>query len=58
MKKKLSDHDHDKYITSPEFNTLAAEVFTVRLAPANLVTKTDFETESLNKKLTGMRTIS
>ena len=22
---KLTDHDHDKYITNPEFNTLAAK---------------------------------
>ena len=22
--KKLTDHNHDKYITTPEFNTLAA----------------------------------
>ena len=25
--KKLNDHDHGKYITTPEFNTLAASVF-------------------------------
>ena len=24
---KLIDHNHDKYITTPEFNTLAADVF-------------------------------
>ena len=27
LKKKLTDHDHDKYITTPEFNNLAA-IFT------------------------------
>ena len=26
IKKKLADHDHDKYITNPEFNTLAANI--------------------------------
>ena len=43
IEKKLTDHNHDKYITTPEFNNLAAGVFTARLAQANLVTKTDFE---------------
>ena len=26
IEKKLTDHDHDKYITAPEFNTLAVDV--------------------------------
>ena len=39
IEKKLTGHDHDKYITTPEFNTLATNVFNARLAPANLVTK-------------------
>ena len=26
IKNKLTDHNHDKYITTPEFNTLAADV--------------------------------
>ena len=43
---KIIDHDHDKYITTPEFNTLAAMVFNARLTQANLVTKTDFDTKS------------
>ena len=42
IEKKLT-HNHDKYITTPEFNTLAASVFNARLAQANLVTKTDFD---------------
>ena len=33
------DHDHDKYITTPEFNTLAASVFNAIIAQANLVAK-------------------
>ena len=45
LKKKITDHNHDKYITTSEFNTLAARVFNARLAQANLVTKTDFDTE-------------
>ena len=24
IEKKITDHDHDKYITTPEFNTLAS----------------------------------
>ena len=27
LEKTLTDHNHDKYITTPEFNTLAASVF-------------------------------
>ena len=31
LKKKLTDHNHDRYITTPEFNTLAADVFNATL---------------------------
>ena len=50
--KKVTDHDHDKYITTSEVNKLAAENFAARLAQANLVTKTDFDAKlrSLNNK--------
>ena len=41
--KKLTDHDHKKYITTPEFNTLAADVSNARLAQVNLITKADFD---------------
>ena len=42
----------NKYINTPEFNKFTAEVFDVRLARANLITKTDFSTKliSLNQK--------
>ena len=36
---------NNKYITTPEFNTLAAAVFDARLRLANLVIKTDFDTK-------------
>ena len=51
--KKLTDHNHDKYITTPEFNTLAASVFNARLAQANLITKTEFDAKlsSFNRKI-------
>ena len=35
---------HAKYITTPEFNKLKEENFTTRLKQANLVNKTDFDT--------------
>ena len=58
LKKKLTDHNHDKYITTLEFNTLAADVFNARLAQANLITKTDFDAKlsSLNRKITQNKT--
>ena len=43
IENKLNNHDHDKYITTPEFNTLAADVFNARLLRANLVSKTIFD---------------
>ena len=54
LEKKLTDHNHDKNITTGKFNTLAASVFNARLAQANLITKTDFDTKlsSLNRKVT------
>ena len=58
MKKKLTDHDHGKYITTPEFNNLGARVFTARLAQVNLVTKTDFDDKikGLDEKITSNKT--
>ena len=54
IEKKLTDYNHDKYTTTPEFNTLAADVFNARLAQANSITKTDFDAKlsSLNRKIT------
>ena len=34
LEKKLTNHNHDKYITTPEFNKLTAENFSARLAQA------------------------
>ena len=52
--KKLAGHNHDKYITTPEFNTLAEDVFNRKLVQANLTTKTDFDAKlsSFNRKIT------
>ena len=44
LEKKLTDHNHDKYITTPEFNTLAADAFNTRSAKTNLIKKADFNT--------------
>ena len=41
IENKITNHSHDKYITTPEFNKLTAENFAVRLPKANLVTKID-----------------
>ena len=38
---KITDHNHDKYITNPEFNKLTAESFAARLKQANLASKSD-----------------
>ena len=43
IENKLNNHNHDKYITAPEFDILAADVFNARLARANLVEKTEFD---------------
>ena len=37
LKKKLTYHNHGKYITTPEFNTLAPNIFNARLAQANII---------------------
>ena len=39
--KKITDYDHDKYITTQEFYKLTSENFAVRLAQANLSSKND-----------------
>ena len=42
---KINNHNHDEYITNPEFNTLTTENFQARLKQANLISKTDLVTE-------------
>ena len=62
IEKKITDHDHDEYITTQEFNKLIAEKFAARLAQANLASKNyiavlvkmtgfDNKLKKLNKKL-------
>ena len=51
IENKVNDHNHDKYITTTEFNTMAAVVFKARLAAqTDLIRKTDFDS-----KLKGIR---
>ena len=53
IENKLNNRNRDKYITTPEFNTLGANVFNARLSRANLLTKTIFNNtgSSLNTKI-------
>ena len=53
IENKLNNHNHGKYITNPELNTLAADVFNAKLARANLVVKTNFDNtiSSLDSKI-------
>ena len=58
IENKPNNHNHDKYIITPEFNTLAADVFNAKLAQANLVTKTNFDNNvsSINNKIAANKT--
>ena len=42
---KIINHNYDKYITTPEFNRLTAQIFQGRLKQSNLITKRDLDTE-------------
>ena len=54
----LNNHNHNKYVATSEFITLAATFFNARLAQANLITKTDFDAKlsSLNRNITANKT--
>ena len=41
IEKKIKGRDHDKYITTPEFNKLTSENFAARLRQENLASKSD-----------------
>ena len=61
LKKKVSNHNHDKYIITSEFNfaKLTTENFAARLTQANLVIKKDFDAQLVifNKKINSNKTI-
>ena len=48
IEKKITDHNHDKEITTPKFNKLIAENFATTLAQAKLANKHD--TANFEKK--------
>ena len=54
IEKSITVHDHDKYITTPEFNKLTAENLDARLGQANLPSKSDIVNfvKNLSKKIT------
>ena len=56
--KKVTDHNHGKYITTSEFNTFTAEIFAARLTQANLVIKTYFDAKliTLNRQINSNKT--
>ena len=65
--KKITEHNHNKYITTPEFNKIPAANFASRLSQGNLATKSDNvnfvnkadfdeKLKNLNKKVTPNKT--
>ena len=56
MEKKVTNHNHDKYTTTPEFNKLTAEKFALRLAQANIVVDFDNKLKSRNRKIKSNKT--
>ena len=54
IENKLTNHNHDKYIDTSKFNTLATNVFNARIVQADLKAKTDFDAKlsKLNRKIT------
>ena len=53
IEKELADHNHDKYISTTEFNKLATDAVNARIAQANVVKKTDIDNKllDLNRKI-------
>ena len=58
IENKLNNHNHDKYVATSKFNTLATDVFNARLTQTSLITKTDFDAKlsSLNREITANKT--
>ena len=65
-KKITTDHDHDNYITTQEFNNLTSENFVAQLGQGNLANKSDIDNfvkqtdfddklKKLNKKVTSSK---
>ena len=46
IENKVNNRNHDKHITTPEFNTMVADVFKARLAAqTDLIRKPDFDSK-------------
>ena len=46
IENKMNDHNNDKYITTPAFNNLAADIFKARLAAqTDLIRKPEFDSK-------------
>ena len=58
IENKITDHNHDKYISTSEINKLIKENVNARLAEANLITKTDSDSrlQTLSKRITSNKT--
>ena len=58
IEKKLTEHNHDKYIDTSEFNKLATNIFNARIAQTNVISKTDFDSKlsNLNRKISTNKT--
>ena len=58
IENKLSNHNHDKYTDTSEFNKLATDVFNAKTVQVNLKTKTDFDCKmsNLNREITKNKT--
>ena len=54
IENKITNHKHNEYITTPEFNKLGTYAFNARIAQVSLITKTDFDAKlsRLNRKIT------
>ena len=60
LEKKITDHDHDKYITTSEINALATNVANTKITQTNLATKTNFDINvlSIDSKITATKSKS
>ena len=58
IENEFNSHNHDKYISTPEFHASVTDVFNARLKRANLVTKTNFDNtvSCLNSKIAANKT--
>ena len=59
IENKVNDHSHDKYITTPQFNTMAANVFKARLAAQTdliRIPDLDFTLKGISDKVTKNKT--